>query len=48
MLYSGTSGTMPDGREYVYGIKDGLNQWIPLGSDPSVSIANMQLNISTN
>lgn len=47
VLYAGTSGTIPDGREYAYGTKDGINQWIPLGSSPSVSVANMQLNITT-
>lgn len=36
--YKGSSGTDPDGSEYVWGRYEGTNQWIKLGSDSSEDI----------
>lgn len=36
--YKGSSGTEPDGSEYVWGNYEGTNQWIKLGSDASSTI----------
>lgn len=35
VLYAGSSGTVPDGTEYVWGEYDSTLQWIPLG--PNIS-----------
>lgn len=38
--YKGTSGTDPDGTEYVYGPDGGTNTWIPLGPENPESTTN--------
>ena len=36
--YKGSSGTDPDGSEYVWGNYEGTNQWIKLGADDNTLI----------
>lgn len=37
--YTGTSGSVTDGAEYVWGKYNGTNQWIKIGSDIQVTEA---------
>ena len=41
--YSGSSGSTPDGTEYVWGNYSGTNQWIAFGGAGSTVIANQNL-----